>query len=669
MLARGPQNRSSRSPKERTTMASSDFSILDFDSGWAGVDVWESPGILSAAEADAAEKATVDLKKKIKIEKDNHDQYAASVRRHMEEMVDLLKKVELSTATKTEMQHLAKLEKELEHLKLGLTATKSAIKSYTEELVKSQSKMDSYAVMKTTKERGIKSVIRFVSEAETVDLAFLLDCTGSMSGHIEAAKSCMKDVVRQVKTTNKGLHLRVAVVCYRDIGDENHFQIQDFTSSIEEFERFVTSLDAQGGGGDATEDIAGAFQKANTLSWQQMSRITFLIADYPCHGSSYYAKEQCFDGWDDRPNGTPGICIESEMRELVNKGGQAGMQFHFGRITDKCDTMIRVFHEKGIAFDVCDVADPRKLSSLVSSSVRKSISKSVTASVLKSKSKTGGALDLLEEGEIITKQYTISEATLSPDEWKSVREIPIKVLCNKAITSINDLKAPLHFGLVRFGKSASAETSEAKMLMRRAINPFAEGEMRLAYYGKLGQDEAALTSDQADKILKSFKKTRKSSSDRKQYLCQMEVSSIAHFLAEGYNKTCRPSHCPEVHFLAVNVIEVEGLGGERFCAEDHLSGDASDFKKYSNNTGYWNEDELNQSLLLFTQFTFDKTEGYLMVTDLQGVRNGNQYILTDPAILCKDSTRFGGTNLGGKFIDKCLNATKAMLEEYGWDQE
>ena len=56
-----------------------------------------------------------------------------------------------------------------------------------------------------------------------------------------------------------------------------------------------------------------------------------------------------------------------------------------------------------------------------------------------------------------------------------------------------------------------------------------------------------------------------------------------------------------------------------------------------------------------------------MVTDLQGVRQGDEYILTDPAILCKDRTRFGDTNLGNALIEKCIKATEAMLEEYGWD--
>jgi Alpha-kinase family len=232
---------------------------------------------------------------------------------------------------------------------------------------------------------------------------------------------------------------------------------------------------------------------------------------------------------------------------------------------------------------------------------------------------------------------------------------------------VNDLKSPLHFGLVRWGKSASTETKEVKMLMRRAADPCAEGELRLAYYGKIGPDEAALDSSTGDKILKSFKKSRKSESDRKHYLAQMEVSTIAHFLAEEYNKTSRLAHCPEIKFLSIFMVETEDPKAERFCAEDQLPCAATAFTKYSNNTGYWNEDEINQSLLLFTVFTYKKTGGYMMVTDLQGVRHGNQFILTDPAILCKDSTRFGDTNLGGKLINKCLESTKAMLEEYGWD--
>jgi Alpha-kinase family len=264
-------------------------------------------------------------------------------------------------------------------------------------------------------------------------------------------------------------------------------------------------------------------------------------------------------------------------------------------------------------------------------------------------------------------EYTICEAKPSLETWKSLKVHPANVLCNKPIRSIDDVKEPLLFGIVRRGKSESTTTEEKTMLMRRAKDPFAQGEMRLAYYGKLGVDEDSLDSSKGDKVLKSFKRKGKITSSRKNYLAQMEVSTISQFLAQECNKTCRPAHCPEIRFLSVVVVETDDGSEERYCAEDLLPGAATGFTKFSNNTGYWNEDEINQSLLLFTRFTYEKSHQFLMVTDLQGVRQGNEFILTDPAILCKDSTRFGGTNLGGKMIDKCMQSTEAMLDEYGWD--
>jgi hypothetical protein len=252
------------------------------------------------------------------------------------------------------------------------------------------------------------------------------------------------------------------------------------------------------------------------------------------------------------------------------------------------------------------------------------------------------------------------------EDWNCLKAVSVNVLCNKPICAIDDLKAPLLIGMIRLGKSVSSETEERKMFLKQAKDPFAQGEMRLAYYGKLGLDEASLMSSKADKVLKTFKIKGKMISDRKNYLAQMEVSTIAQFLAQEYNKSCRPSHCPEIQFLSVVVVETDNMTEDRFCAEDQLPCAATSFTKYSNNTGYWNEDEINQSLLLFTHFSFEITHQYLMVTDLQGVRQGNEYILTDPAILCKDITRFGGTNLGSKLMDKCIDSTKAMLEEYGW---
>ena len=110
----------------------------------------------------------------------------------------------------------------------------------------------------------------------------------------------------------------------------------------------------------------------------------------------------------------------------------------------------------------------------------------------------------------------------------------------------------------------------------------------------------------------------------------------------------------------------ESSGSCRFCTENLLPTGGSEFTKYSNNTGYWDADSLNETLLRFTKYTHNATHGYIIVTDLQGVCKGNTYHLTDPVILCKDILCFGNTNLGETFIKKCIDSTKAHLNENGW---
>jgi hypothetical protein len=171
------------------------------------------------------------------------------------------------------------------------------------------------------KEKEIRSVIRQVVLAESVDLAFILDATSSMASCIEGVKSSIRAIVKQIMHTNGNLTLRLGVVAYRDIKDTKRFEVLDFVTSVSEFEAFVGSLKAEGGA-DTPEDIAGGLQQANKLSWSNPTRIAFLIADAPCHGRDYHDG----DIGDSYPDGTPGINIAHELETLfrsrtANGGG------------------------------------------------------------------------------------------------------------------------------------------------------------------------------------------------------------------------------------------------------------------------------------------------------------------------------------------------------------
>ena len=82
-----------------------------------------------------------------------------------------------------------------------------------------------------------------------------------------------------------------------------------------------------------------------------------------------------------------------------------------------------------------------------------------------------------------------------------------------------------------------------------------------------------------------------------------------------------------------------------------------------NNTGYFNPYTLNEWLLRFSLWTYEKTDGYLMVSDLQGVLTEKGYVLTDPVILCKDELRFGTTNMGPEAMERVRVSAKAHLDE------
>eukprot|EP00541_Cyclophora_tenuis_P015038 CAMPEP_0116554218 /NCGR_PEP_ID=MMETSP0397-20121206/7475_1 /TAXON_ID=216820 /ORGANISM="Cyclophora tenuis, Strain ECT3854" /LENGTH=171 /DNA_ID=CAMNT_0004079365 /DNA_START=14 /DNA_END=526 /DNA_ORIENTATION=- len=170
-------------------------------------------------------------------------------------------------------------------------------------------------------------------------------------------------------------------------------------------------------------------------------------------------------------------------------------------------------------------------------------------------------------------------------------------------------------------------------------------------------------------VFKSFKHIGEGLHDMKQYRKQIEVSTVASFLSNQYNKSTRPAHCGRVSYLDACVVEEksdehEEIGERRFCAEEPLP--PGKFIKFSNNTGYWDESHLDETLLRFTLFTFEATGGYLMLTDLQGVKVGSDFVLTDPAVLCNEILRFGRTNLGEKFMKRCMASTKAHMKEQGW---
>jgi hypothetical protein len=126
-----------------------------------------------------------------------------------------------------------------------------------------------------------------------VDIAFALDCTGSMGPWIEAAKHQIHRTITELRNLHTSSRMRVAVVLYRDFGDTfehgwKHFRTLGFVEETQLITQLLTETRADGGE-DTAEDIAGALEKVNGLNWDPDAiKHCFLITDAPPHGRDWH---------------------------------------------------------------------------------------------------------------------------------------------------------------------------------------------------------------------------------------------------------------------------------------------------------------------------------------------------------------------------------------------
>jgi len=83
-------------------------------------------------------------------------------------------------------------------------------------------------------------------DAVELDLAFVLDCTGSMGPWITEARKQIKVITDAIvpkvveKFPQLQLSLRYGLVVYRDFGDAEHIVAHDFTADVEELSQWVS---------------------------------------------------------------------------------------------------------------------------------------------------------------------------------------------------------------------------------------------------------------------------------------------------------------------------------------------------------------------------------------------------------------------------------------------
>lgn len=175
-------------------------------------------------------------------------------------------KAELWLSTKGEKIVLSDLFMEIEYM--GLIETVRKVKPISEGINQHMFDISCY-------------------EINAVDIAFVVDATGSMGDELNYLQAEMNDVIFKAKQISDKLDFHFANVFYRDFGDAYVTQKMDFSRVLSESVEFIDAQRA-GGGGDYEEAVEVALDTAiNSLNWNESarSRILFLILDAPPHNT------------------------------------------------------------------------------------------------------------------------------------------------------------------------------------------------------------------------------------------------------------------------------------------------------------------------------------------------------------------------------------------------
>ncbi|KAI1695514.1 alpha-kinase family domain-containing protein [Ditylenchus destructor] len=488
------------------------------------------------------------------------------------------------------------------------------------------------------RQASVAKMFKILNASRNIQLCFLVDVTGSMRNHIDGIRNSIFKIVE--KLTEKHVtfaghsaiakKISLAFVGYRDSGLKNPFELLPFTESVEDFRQFCSKIDAYG----APEDVFGGLEKAIfDLNWSDISmctKIIFHIADDPCHGKKYHSSDYPRSRYSNiYPNGDPnGRTAESLFNALRVKG----IQYHFGKIISRTDKIIEMFSDAiGSEIEVSDIKNVDRLVDCVVSSVSIARANNPRAMIAKQH-----VFKIDRTVPNFSKLPTLSGVFISYKMPGNIDEV---------INGIHmDRKHPI----------------KAKIQM--AEHPFAHGSERNAFYGR-----DMSSNSPTEIVLKEYIRENTDTGSRSTatpYEIATQMQTIAAYLASIFTDRLQKMDgiVHNIKFLKAMLLSIEIKPGEnRYMSCERRYGSDSKFLRFSNNADYAMLEttckvhnlkfDVVELLMAFSHWTYQITGGFLMVVDLQGIistdeRGRKTLELTDPAIHCKDLTRFGGTNLG-----------------------
>ena len=240
------------------------------------------------------------------------------------------------------------------------------------------------------------------------------------------------------------------------------------------------------------------------------------------------------------------------------------------------------------------------------------------------------------------------ELTNAPPDWDSLPSLTASVW-------ITDIPTSKH-GL--FTKCEPLECSSTVQI-KIASHPFARGGVRAAYYARVQKPGGPWKPY----VLKMFLEPKNQT--KEQYLDQLETNGVAKYLAKQFMRSTLTGKKAakinqKIKFIESRAVRATKENGQVvwYNMENVIDGE---FDKWTDNNGVCNPKPENRTLLEFAKWTHEWTDGFMMATDLQGGKTSGGWVLTDPAMLCQDLSRFGPTNFNEAQLTMCYGGALHAL--------
>ncbi|KAI6204674.1 hypothetical protein M3Y94_00703700 [Aphelenchoides besseyi] len=313
------------------------------------------------------------------------------------------------------------------------------------------------------------------------------------------------------------------------------------------------------------------------------------------------------------------------------------IDYYFGKITGYTDRMIKCFNvARGKPIGQFDLSDVNQIAGSVIRAVNTSV---------------GNSLQKTQSAKLTKRPERKYKLDSTMPAWTEVDEQSGKFIAYELPNSIEDVvnDVPL-----------DRERPEAARI-QMSDNPFAKGSERIAYY-------AYDLSTEEEIVLKEYRLDAEYSNSAHRHELANQLQTVASYFASLFMVECEEKFKAEelpatLDFLMIKTLALGSASNPRYMScEQRLDANAR-YLRFTNNYDFVMPEidvekydislDLLHFVISFSHWTYEITNGKLMIVDLQGTLKPNPSgrpttLLTDPAIHSEDRTRFGATNHGHK---------------------